>query len=220
MRTDPKFYYPDTPEGRAQYIGDAKALLAEVRARAHEVLDIQPKADVEVRPVEAWREKSAAKAFYSSPPEDDSSPGIFYVNLYDMGAAPKYELAVELYHEAVPGHHVETVVGQEIPGLPRFRKFGSIAAYSEGWGLYAEQLTKEMGLYQDPYSDFGRLALQRHARGASGGRHRHARQEVDARAGDRNSWTTTCRPPTTTTSVRSTVTWSSRARPSPTRSAC
>ena len=159
VRTDPKFYYPDTDAGRAQYVADAKALLAEVRSRAHEVLDIQPKADVVVRPVEAWREKSAAKAFYSSPPEDDSSPGIFYVNLYDMGAAPKYELAVTLYHEAVPGHHVETVVGQEIPGLPRFRKFASIAAYSEGWGLYAERLTKEMGLYQDPYSDFGRLAL-------------------------------------------------------------
>ena len=84
---------------------------------------------------------------------------MFNANTLKGTTLPRYEMEALLLHEAVPGHHVETVVGQEIPGLPRFRKFASIAAYSEGWGLYAERLTKEMGLYQDPYSDFGRLAL-------------------------------------------------------------
>ena len=78
----------------------------------------------------------------------------------DMGAAPKYQLRVELYHEAVPGHHVETMVAYELKGLPKFRKFASIAAFSEGWGLYSEQLAHELGLYKDPYAEFGRLSLQ------------------------------------------------------------
>jgi hypothetical protein len=112
-----------------------------------------------VRPVEAWRARSAAKAFYSGPPPDGSRQGIFYINLYDMKAAPKYQLAAILYHEAIPGHHVETVVAYELPNLPKFRKFASVASFSEGWGLYSERLAKEMGLYQDPYQDFGRLSM-------------------------------------------------------------
>jgi uncharacterized protein (DUF885 family) len=159
MRTDPAQFYPDSPEGRAQYLQDAQQLLAQVQSRQSEVLGLIPKMPVEVRPVEAWREKSAAKAFYSSPPQDGSRPGIFYVNLYDMRAAPKYQLAVILYHEAVPGHHVETVVAYELSELPKFRKFAGFAAFSEGWGLYSELLAKEMGLYADPYQDFGRLSL-------------------------------------------------------------
>jgi uncharacterized protein (DUF885 family) len=159
LRTDPQFYYADSVAGRSQYVADAKALLDEVKARQSEVLGLVPKIDVEVRPVEGWREKAAAKAFYSGPPPDGSLPGIFYINLYDMGAAPKYQLAVELYHEAIPGHHVETVVAYELPALPKFRKFAGIAAFSEGWGLYSERLAKEMGLYRDPYAEFGRLSL-------------------------------------------------------------
>jgi uncharacterized protein (DUF885 family)/dipeptidyl aminopeptidase/acylaminoacyl peptidase len=159
VRNDPKAYYADSQEGRAQYMADANALLAEVRARQGEVLGRTPKADVIVRAVEAWREKSAPKAFYQGPPQDGSQPGIFYINLYDMRAAPKYQLAVILYHEAIPGHHVETVVAHELPDLPKFRKFDGFAAFSEGWGLYSELVAREMGLYQDPYQDFGRLSL-------------------------------------------------------------
>lgn len=160
VRKDPKFYYPDSAEGRAQYVADAKAMLAEAQAREDEFLGVKPRAAVEVRPVEAWREKSAAKAFYSNATEDGSRPGIFYVNLYDMGAAPKYQLPVTLYHEAVPGHHIETMVAYELKGLPRFRKFASIAAFSEGWGLYSEQLAHELGLYKDDWGEFGRLSLR------------------------------------------------------------
>lgn len=159
VRENPRLYYADTAAGREQYLADTRRLLAEIRARQGEVLDLIPKADVVVQPVESWREKSAAKAFYSGPTPDGSRPGIFYVNLYDMHAAPRYQLPVVLYHEAIPGHHVETAVAYELPGLPRFRKFDSIAAFSEGWGLYSERLAKEMGLYQDPYDDFGRLSL-------------------------------------------------------------
>jgi uncharacterized protein (DUF885 family) len=159
VREDPRLYYADTQAGREEYLADTRKLLEAIRARQGEVLGLTPKADVVVRPVEPWREKSAAKAFYQGPSQDGTRPGIFFVNLYDMQAAPRYQLPVVLYHEAIPGHHVETAVAYELQGLPRFRKFDSIAAFSEGWGLYSETLAKEMGFYQDPYDDFGRLSL-------------------------------------------------------------
>ncbi len=159
MRSDPRFYHPDTDAGRAAYVAEANALLDEIRARQSELFGHLPKAPVEVRPIEAWREKSAPKAHYRNPPQDGSAPGIFYINLSDMKAQPRYQLAATLYHEAIPGHHVETCIAHEMEGLPKFRRFASIAAFSEGWGLYSELLPKEMGLYADPYSDFGRLSL-------------------------------------------------------------
>lgn len=159
MREDERFYYPDSAEGREAYLAEARRLLAEIEGRAGEILGIMAKAPVIVEAVEPWRERSAAKAFYSAPPQDGSRPGIFYINLYDMKAAPKYQLPVLLYHEAIPGHHIETAVAYELEGVPRFRKFASIAAFSEGWGLYSELLPKEIGLYRDPYDDFGHLSL-------------------------------------------------------------
>ncbi|QCB55637.1 DUF885 domain-containing protein [Sphingopyxis sp. PAMC25046] len=159
MRSDPRFYHPDTDAGRAAYVAEAGALLGEIRARQVELFEHLPKAPVEVRAIEAWREKSAPKAHYRNPPQDGSAPGIFYINLADMKAQPRYQLAATLYHEAIPGHHVETCIAHEMEGLPKFRRFASIAAFSEGWGLYSELLPKEMGLYADPYSDFGRLSL-------------------------------------------------------------
>ncbi|MHA4837589.1 DUF885 domain-containing protein [Sphingopyxis sp. MSC1_008] len=159
MRSDPRFYHPDTDAGRAAYVAEADALLGQIRARQGELFAHLPKASVEVRAIEAWREKSAPKAHYRNPPQDGSAPGIFYINLSDMKAQPRYQLAATLYHEAIPGHHVETCIAHEMEGLPKFRRFASIAAFSEGWGLYSELLPKEMGLYADPYSDFGRLSL-------------------------------------------------------------
>lgn len=159
VRRDPRLHYPDTDAGRARYIADAEALLAEIRGRQDELFGVKPKAEVIVRPVEAWRAASAAKAFYQSPPPGSPQPGVFYVNLHDMSGAPRYQLPVTLYHEAIPGHHVETVVAHELEHLPRFRRFAGIAAFSEGWGLYSERLPKELGLYRDPYDDFGRLSL-------------------------------------------------------------
>jgi uncharacterized protein (DUF885 family) len=160
MREDSRYYYADNAEGRAQYLKDTEALLQQVKARQNEVVGHVPKADVVVRAVEPWREKSAAKAFYSNPSEDGTRPGVFHINLYDMKAAPRYLLPVVLYHEAIPGHHLEVAISYELAGLPRFRKLNSVAAYSEGWGLYSERLADEMGLYKDPYQQFGRLTME------------------------------------------------------------
>ena len=160
MRTDRRFYFEDGAEGRAAYLAEAERLLAEIRGRQGEMFGRLPRADVAVRAVEAWRERSAPKASYTNPPQDGSRPGIFYVNLADMGAQPRYQLPVLLYHEAIPGHHIETCIAHEMEGLPRFRRFASIAAFSEGWGLYSERLPKEIGLYADPYDDFGRLSME------------------------------------------------------------
>jgi uncharacterized protein (DUF885 family) len=160
MREDPRYYYSDSADGRAQYLKDADALLQAVKGRQREVVSHVPKADVIVMPVPAWREKSSAKAYYHNPSEDGSRPGVFYINLYDMKAAPRYLLPVVLYHEAIPGHHMEVAISYELGELPRFRKLNSVAAYSEGWGLYTERLAAEMGLYQNPYQQFGRLTME------------------------------------------------------------
>ncbi|HEY0685135.1 MAG TPA: DUF885 domain-containing protein [Steroidobacter sp.] len=160
MREDLRYYYADSAEGRAQYLKDADALLQVVKGRQLHVVSRVPKADVVVKPVPAWREKSSAKAYYHNPSEDGVRPGVFYINLYDMKAQPRYLLPVVLYHEAIPGHHLEVAISYELAGLPRFRKLNSVASYSEGWGLYTERLAAEMGLYQDPYQQFGRLTME------------------------------------------------------------
>lgn len=160
MREDPRYYYADTDDGRAQYMKEASLLLAAVKQRQREFVSKVPGADVTVERVPAWREQSSAKAYYHNPSEDGSRPGVFYINLYDMQAAPRYLLPVVLYHEAIPGHHMEVAISYELGDLPRFRKHNSVAAYSEGWGLYSERLAAEMGLYGDPYQHFGRLTME------------------------------------------------------------
>src|SRR3546814_7197180 len=99
-------------------------------ARQGELFGHLPKAPVEVRPIEAWREKSAPKAHYRNPPQDGSAPGIYYINLAYMKAQPRYQIAATLYHEATPGNHVETCIAHETEGLPKFRRFASYAAFS------------------------------------------------------------------------------------------
>lgn len=160
MRNDEQFYYPETDEGKAAYINDAKALIDNMSSRLDEVFAIKPKAGLIVKPVESFREKSAGKAFYSQPSPDGSRPGTYYANLYSMKAMPKYQMEALAYHEGLPGHHMQIAIAQELEGLPKFRRFGSYTAYVEGWGLYTEYFPREMGLYQDPYSNFGRLAME------------------------------------------------------------
>ncbi|CAI8163751.1 MAG: Uncharacterised protein [Pseudidiomarina mangrovi] len=91
---------------------------------------------------------------------DGSRPGTYYANLYDMAAMPTYQMEALAYHEGAPGHHMQIAIAQELEGIPKFRKFGRYTAYTEGWGLYSELVPKEIGLYEDPYSDFGRLAME------------------------------------------------------------
>lgn len=160
LRTSPKFRYPATPRGKANYLTDSNKTIKKMKANLPLMFGILPKADLIVKAVEPYREASAGMAFYQGPSEDGKRPGIFYVNLFDMDAVTKYELEALAYHEALPGHHMQISIAKELENIPDFRKHGGFTAYSEGWGLYAEYLPKEFGFYQDPYSDFGRLAME------------------------------------------------------------
>lgn len=160
MRTDQQFYYPNTPEGKEQYLNEATGLIEVMKGRLDDLFNIKPEADIIVKAVEPFREKSAGKAFYQQPAIDGSRPGIYYANLYDMNAMPIYQMEALAYHEGIPGHHMQLAIAQELDGLPMFRKFKNHTAYVEGWGLYSELVPKEIGFYEDPYSDFGRLAME------------------------------------------------------------
>jgi uncharacterized protein (DUF885 family) len=119
--------------------------------------NLRPKAPYEVRLVEEFREASASSGSYQGPPLDGSRPGIFYVNAYDLKARPKSALAALSLHEAAPGHHFQIALQRELADLPMFRRFAGDTAYNEGWGLYAEYLGYEMGIYKDPVQRFGAL---------------------------------------------------------------
>ncbi|HYJ28951.1 MAG TPA: DUF885 domain-containing protein [Allosphingosinicella sp.] len=150
-----QFKYPNTDEGRQQYLADARRFIAQVMAAAPRFFRRLPRAPLEVRAVETWRQETAAVAFYNSPSADGSRPGIYYVNLADMNQVLRPQTEAISYHEGAPGHHFQIALAQELPNVPKFRRFGGYGAYSEGWGLYSEQLGQEMGFYQDPYSLFG-----------------------------------------------------------------
>ncbi|WP_333797283.1 DUF885 domain-containing protein [Rheinheimera sp.] len=160
MREDAQFYYPDNAEGKAAYLAEATRVIDVMKGKLDELFLVKPKADMVVKAVEPFREQSAGKAFYEQPSMDGSRPGIYYANLYRMKGMPKYELEALAYHEGIPGHHMQIAISQELENVPKFRRFGGYTAYIEGWGLYTELLPKEIGMYQDPYSDFGRLAME------------------------------------------------------------
>lgn len=160
IRSDPRFKYPNTEAGRAAYLADARAVVDRIMSVSPRFFRTLPKAPLEVRAVEKWREGTAATAFYNRPAPDGSRPGIFYVNLVDMTQTQKVQMEAIAVHEGAPGHHFQIARAMEIQGLPKFRRFGGYGAYSEGWGLYSERLAKEMGGYTDPYSEFGMLSLQ------------------------------------------------------------
>jgi uncharacterized protein (DUF885 family) len=156
LRTSPQYFY----KTREAYLADVDAHVTAMEARLPAFFNTLPKAHLQVKAVEAFREESAGKAFYQSPSPDGSRPGTYYVNLYDLKDMSKTELEALVYHEGIPGHHLQRAVQTELDGLPPFRRFGNFTAYTEGWGLYAEELGKDMGFYTDPYSDFGRLGME------------------------------------------------------------
>jgi uncharacterized protein (DUF885 family) len=162
MRANKDVVLPDTAEGRAEYLKLANGYLASISPKLPAYFLNVPKSALVVKAVEPFREKSAGKAFYQSPAEDGSRPGTVYVNLYKMIDMPTIEIEPLIYHEGMPGHHFERANSTELKNVPAFRKFGGFTAYSEGWGLYTEKLAKEMGQYQNPYNDFGRLQLELH----------------------------------------------------------
>ena len=162
LRSSEEFYFPQSEEGRQEYLKRAVSAIDEMRLELPKMFKTFPKAELEVRPVEAYRENAAGTAFYNRPPLTGDKPGIYYVNLAKMANMPIYQLEALAYHEGLPGHHMQLAISQELPNQPRFRQLGwpSSTAYTEGWGLYSEWLPKEFGAYSDHYSDFGRLAME------------------------------------------------------------
>lgn len=160
MRTDKQFYYSNDSIGKKTYLGNSVNIINTMKSRLDELFVTRPKADIVVKAVEPFREKSAGNAFYQDPALDGSRPGIYYVNLYSMADQPIYQMEALAYHEGIPGHHMQLAIAQELQGIPKFRKLGGNTAYVEGWALYSELIPKELGFYSDPYSDFGRLAME------------------------------------------------------------
>ncbi|MGK0266259.1 MAG: hypothetical protein ACI82N_000503 [Maricaulis sp.] len=160
VRTDPQFYYPDTDEGRAQYLAEATAIIDRVMAAAPDYFGQLPAASLEVRAVEDYRITTATGAFYEPGSLDGERPGAYYVNLAHMEENPIYTMETLSYHEGAPGHHFQSSLAQELQGAPMFQRLTWYSAYGEGWGLYAEHLGKDMGFFTDPYQDFGRLSYE------------------------------------------------------------
>jgi uncharacterized protein (DUF885 family) len=152
--SDPKFVFGSKDAILAAY-REAKT---RIDARTSRLFDVQPKADYEIRPIEPFREQSATLGQYQAASPDGTRPGIFYLNTYDLPSRRTWAMESLLLHEASPGHHFQISVQRELDSLPRFRRFGGYTAYSEGWGLYAESLGKELGVYEDPYQYYGALA--------------------------------------------------------------
>ncbi|MEI6235435.1 MAG: DUF885 domain-containing protein [Planctomycetota bacterium] len=157
IKEDPQFYYPTTPEGKAAYMKRATQIIDDMRARLDEFFITKPKASLIIKEVEPYRAQGAAGASYEQPSADGSRPGTYYVNTFDMRGLPIFEMETLAHHEALPGHHMQIAIAQELKGMPRFRMYGGNTAYAEGWALYCEYFPIEFGFYKDPYMDFGRL---------------------------------------------------------------
>lgn len=158
MRTDKKFYFTNEDD----LLNGYRAKKAGVAERLPRLFAVRPSADFEIRPVEPFRARSAAGGSYRGPTPDGKRPGVFFVNTFDLTSRPSYAMDALYLHEAEPGHHFQIAIQRELGELPRFRRFSGFTAYVEGWGLYAESLGKELGLYQDPYSYFGGLNSEMH----------------------------------------------------------
>ncbi|MCC5880125.1 MAG: DUF885 domain-containing protein [Idiomarina sp.] len=156
-QSDEQFIY----SSRDSMLEDYRAFAAEVDTRTEQLFhpDMFPQAGYEIRKVERFREASASSGSYQSPSEDGTRPGIFYLNTYDLSARPTWAKGALVLHEAAPGHHYQIALQREMEHLPRFRRFGGETAFIEGWGLYAESLGGELGVY-GPYDEFGALVAE------------------------------------------------------------
>lgn len=161
LREDDQFYFSEDDKGAQDYIDTAEKHLAVIKKRLPEFFGTLPKADLVVKRVEPFREQDGAAQHYRPGTPDGTRPGTYYAHLSDMRAMPIHSLEVIAYHEGNPGHHMQSSIAQELTGIPKFRAQGGyIPAFGEGWALYSELLSKEMGAYEDPYSDFGRLTTE------------------------------------------------------------
>lgn len=160
LKADERFYYPDTDEGREQILADYQTILDEIDQGLDGAFNIRPNAGMKVRRIPEFKEKTAPGAYYQQPAIDGSRPGLFFANLYDIKATPKYSMRTLAYHEGIPGHHFQIAIGMEAEGLPLFRRMSPFTAYTEGWALYAEQVAWELGFQNDPYDNIGRLQAE------------------------------------------------------------
>jgi uncharacterized protein (DUF885 family) len=160
IATRPDQLYPDTDAGRAQIIADFQRIIDEVDAGLGGNFNVRPKARVKVERVPQFREKTAPGAYYNPPAFDGSRPGIFYINLRNTDEVAKFGMRTLAYHEAIPGHHFQTTIQQELTGVPTFRKVLPFTAFSEGWALYTERLAWELGFQSAPLDNLGRLQAE------------------------------------------------------------
>lgn len=161
LKQDPRFFATNDDAGRAAYMARAHEIVAAMQAKLPEAFLKPPPLPLEIRATEPYRAAGAPAGFYSAGTPDGSRPGVVRLNLRDMRTTPLYDLEWLLYHEAVPGHHLQIasiLADDSIPRLRKVNRWWQDTAFVEGWALYAERLGKEMGFYRDPYADFGRLA--------------------------------------------------------------
>jgi uncharacterized protein (DUF885 family) len=156
VQTEPRFRYAT----REEMLADFRAAQARIDASTDRLFDVRPAANYEIRPVEPFRERSFSGGSYTAASLDGTRPGVFHLNTYDPPGRARYGMESLLIHEGSPGHHFQVSIARELTGVPRIRRFGGFTAYSEGWGLYAETLGRELGLYTDPYQYFGYLSSE------------------------------------------------------------
>ncbi len=156
LRTDPRFFYDEPADLLAGYRDIAKRIDPELV----KLFGTLPRLPYGVIPVPSYAEKSQTTAYYNAGSLAAGRPGYFYANTYDLKSRPKWEMEALTLHEAVPGHHLQIAIAQELEGVPEWRRYNHYGAYVEGWGLYAESLGGELGLYKDPYAKFGQLTYE------------------------------------------------------------
>lgn len=157
---DSLFLYPENAAGKEQCLKDYQTIIDEIDNNMGDIFDMRPKMGVKVEAVPEFKQQGAPGAYYNPPAMDGTRPGIFYANMRSMAEIPKYGMRTLSYHEAIPGHHFQIAIQQELTGVPTFRKVLPFTAYAEGWALYAERLAWEYGFQKDPYSDLGRLQAE------------------------------------------------------------
>ncbi len=160
LSANERFYYPDNDAGREQILADYQKIIDEISAKMNVAFKVKTTASVKVERIPKFKEETSPGAYYQPPALDGSRPGVFYANLFDIKATPKYSMRTLAYHEAIPGHHFQISVAQELEDIPLFRKFAPFTAYVEGWALYAERLAWELGFENDPYDNIGRLQAE------------------------------------------------------------